>query len=679
MKKSSLPIGGALFLVAAMILQFVVSYQREKKDLVAHVEYQMELAHKVFIYEVYDMYEATEEIVRYFPEFDRSENELFTMLQSVLVHFPILSSCYVSYIPACSPTPGQLYAPCASRRSQDTIVVHDFASSLNYLERDWYIYGLTTDDEEGYWSLPYNDYENAAPIFTNSQKVYDSQGRLVGVAAADCTLKWTKQMLEGIMPYPDAVCQLFSTDSTLIVSCGNVSQIDDMIVLEKELSPTSMRLVIGVPKHHISDDIADISLLTFLVLVSGLLIVGLLLRHMLREQDAFVRVETANRVLEKALQIARGIQLGMLPNNGEKLTVKGDQDETDAQIEAMLIPMHEVGGDLYDYSRKGDDLFFIIGDVSGKGVPAAMFMSATVNLFRSAVLRLQSPKAIMEDMNQVLSENNPSLMFVTAFVGRLHVPTGELLYCNAGHCEPIHLRTGISGNTTMTVNLEPNIPLGFDSKFRFKEQGMLLGEGDTIVLYTDGITEARDAQHAMMGLRRWQSIVESQGAGVEKLLLQVKEFIGTAKQSDDITLMTIRKTTAVQPLILRGENKAERWPLMRAALREYGLCTGMEPGMLKKTELVIEEAVVNVFNYSQATWIELELNTTGTTTKALEVTIRDNGIAFDPTEKAEVDIDRAMQERQIGGLGIDLMRKIADEVHYQRSDDINTLTILKNI
>ena len=86
-------------------------------------------------------------------------------------------------------------------------------------------------------------------------------------------------------------------------------------------------------------------------------------------------------------------------------------------MQAVLEPMHEVGGDLYDYYRKGEDLFFIIGDVSGKGVPAAMFMSATVNLFRSAVLRLQSPKAIMEEVNGVLSEHNPNLMFVTAIGG----------------------------------------------------------------------------------------------------------------------------------------------------------------------------------------------------------------------------------------------------------------------
>jgi len=173
-------------------------------------------------------------------------------------------------------------------------------------------------------------------------------------------------------------------------------------------------------------------------------------------------------------------------------------------VQATLVPMREVGGDLYDYYRKGDDFFFIIGDVSGKGIPAALFMSATVNLFRSAVKRLQSPKAIMEEINGVLSEHNPSLTFVTAIIGRLHVPTGELTYCNAGHLPPIKVENGKWKVESEELELIPNIPLGYEGKFQFVEQGTLLGKEDTLVLYTDGITEARNKKHEMMGMARWK-------------------------------------------------------------------------------------------------------------------------------------------------------------------------------
>lgn len=540
MKKKSLPIVCAAFLVIAMTIQFVMSYSREKEELVRQIEYKIELAHKDFIYEVYDMVEATEDIVRFFPEFAENPEDLYALVETVVSHFPDLYCCYVAYVPEYAPKKGQRFAPCAFRKGKDSIQTYDFGTRVPYLEREWYTGALKSEDND-YWSSPYNDGDHEDPIFTYSQKVFDENGRLVGVAGTDCTLAWTKELLEDIMPYDDAACQLSSEDGTLIVSCGNVEHINDMIVCKKQLSPTDMWLVIGVPKHHISDAIAGINLITFLVLLSGILVIGLLLRHIKKEQDAFVRVQTANKLMEKEMQIASGIQLGMLPNKGERLKAKGEKE--DVQVDAKLIPMREVGGDLYDYFRKGEDLFFIIGDVSGKGVPAAMFMSATVNLFRSAVQRLQSPKAIMEDMNHVLSENNPSLMFVTAFIGRLHVPTGELLYCNAGHCEPIHLRLTID-----RLPLVPNIPLGFDGKFQFVEQSVLLSKGDSIVLYTDGITEARDEKQEMLGFERWSRIVESvkfkveRNSQVESLLTEVKAFIGKAEQTDDITLMTIRLT-----------------------------------------------------------------------------------------------------------------------------------------
>ena len=678
-KKKFLPIVCAVFLVVAMTVQFIVSYSREKKKLVNQIEYKIELAHKDFVFEVYDLVEATENIARFFPEFADNPEDLYALVKTVVSHFPDLYSCYVAYVPEYAPEKGQFYAPCAFRMGKDSILTYDFGMNAPYLERDWYMGALESEDND-YWSLPYNDIDYKDPIFTHSQKVFDGNGQLVGVAGADCTLEWTKQMLEDIMPYDDAACQLFSKDGTLIVDCGNVEHIDDMLVCKKQLSPTNMWLVIGVPKRHISEAITSISLITFSVLMSGILFVGLLLRHIKREHDAFVRVETASQVMEKEMQIASRIQLGMLPNKGKRLKVKGETE--DVHVEAKLIPMREVGGDLYDYFRKGENLFFIIGDVSDKGVPAAMFMSATVNLFRSSVLRLQSPKAIMEDMNHVLSENNPSLMFVTAFIGRLHVPTGELLYCNAAHCKPIK----VSGLEVRGLEVVPNIPLGYDGMFRFVEQGVLLGEGDSIVLYTDGITEVRNEERKMLGFERWSKIIKSldlrveRSSQVESLLEEVKTFIGKEEQTDDITLMTIRKTSAVEPLTLRVENRLDRWPELRAALHDYGLCAGMELRALKMTELATEEAVVNIIKYSQAEWVEFGIRAlVDEKMSKLEVKLRDNGIAFDPTKQAEVDTEQALAERQIGGLGIALLRKIADEVRYSRTNETNELTILKNL
>ncbi|MBP5659604.1 MAG: SpoIIE family protein phosphatase, partial [Paludibacteraceae bacterium] len=576
--------------------------------------------------------------------------------------------CYVTFPPECSPIPGKWSCPTAFRVNEDSVITYDAMGTIPYPERDWYIGALKCGENEGYWSLPYNDGTHEDPVFTYSQKVYDGDGKLMGVAGSDYTLVWTGQLLEDILPYDDAVCQLFSADGTLIVGSGEVAKSYDMIVFEKVLSPTDMRLVISVPKCHIREDIARISLITLAVLLSGVLIIGLLLYHIRREHDALVRVQTTNKLMEKEMQIAHDIQMGILKGDG--LQVAGDG----VQLEAKLIPMREVGGDLYDFRREKDDLWFIIGDVSGKGVPAAMFMSAAVNLFRAAGARANSPKQIMEEMNTVLSENNPSFTFVTAFIGCLHIPTGELLYCNAGHCPPLHL----TPYTVHPLPIEPNIPLGYDAKFRFVEQGCMLGQGETLVLYTDGVTEARNSAREMLGMKRWSDIV----AKNKDLLQAIKQYTGEAEPTDDITLMTITKTSAVQPLTLRVECNIDCWPELRTALHNFGFCAGMNPRVLKKTEMAIEELVVNIVNYSGADWMELEVSgerVSGLGDERLVVTLRDNGGKFDPTQQAEVDTDAVTAERQIGGLGIALVRQIADELSYRRVNAVNELIILKNI
>ena len=669
MKMKKLSIVSVVFLVVALAIQFAVSYNRERTNLENDIERRMELAEKDFVFEVYDMYDATDEITYFFPELCDNTEELYSMLKTVLGRFQNLYGCYVAFVPDSLHGRERRFSPFASRAEGDSISAFDASMDVNYPERDWYK-GALQSDEKGYWSLPYHDGIHNDLVFSHSRKVYDKSGRMVGVAGADYTLSWTKHKLEDIKPYGDAVCQLYSTNGTLIVESGE-GDMDGMIVMEKTLSPLNMRLVIGVPNNHVWKSVRGISLLTLAVLLTGIIAAGWLIRRIQRDHEAYARTETAKKLMEKELQIASNIQRGILRAPAP------DGAGAGAEVQATLVPMREVGGDLYDYYRKGDDFFFIIGDVSGKGIPAALFMSATVNLFRSAVKRLQSPKAIMEEINGVLSEHNPSLTFVTAIIGRLHVPTGELTYCNAGHLPPIK----VNGERCEEVELIPNIPLGYEGKFQFVEQGTLLGKEDTLVLYTDGITEARNKNHEMMGMARWKdclNVLMPDCLSAGALMEGVKAFIGTAEQSDDITLMTISKKSDMQPYVLHVENKMSEWPVLRKALQDYGMCVGMEDRTLKKMILALEEAVVNIVNYSEAKFIGMTISCGDT--QRLSITLSDDGIAFDPTAQAEVDTAAVIDQRQIGGLGIALLRQIADEVHYRRTDDgQNELSIIKNI
>ena len=685
MNKRALPIVCACFLLVAMTIQFIVSYRREKAELMNQMNYKMDLAQKDFIFEVYDMLEATEEIKHFYPEFDDNIAEVYALLETVLWHYPDLYSCYVTLLPEYSPQFGKHFSPCAFRVDADSVATYNASTRIRVEDRDWYR-GAMKSDDGGYWSLPYNDGAHADPVFTHSQKIYDSHDQLVGVAGADYSLAWTQTLLDDIKPYDDAICQLFSTDGTLIVSNGDTMGMRKMLSFEKVLFPTDMRLVISLPRYHLHKEIAGVSLITLSVLLAGILILGLLLNHIRRERDAFTRVETANQLMEREMQIAHDIQMGIL--KGERGEVKGERREgkEDVDLHAVLLPMREVGGDLYDFHREGDDLWFIIGDVSGKGVPAAMFMSAAVNLFRAAGVRASSPKEIMKEINAVLSENNPSLTFVTAFVGRLRIPTGELLFCNAGHCMPLKVKGERGERKVESLTIEPNIPLGYDGRYCFVEQGCMIGEGDTLVLYTDGVTEARNERREMLGMEQWKEIIKSGKCEAEDLLGEVKSFIGTGEQADDITLMTIRKASAVEPLVVRVENKMDQWPVLRCALHDYGVCAGMNARGLKKIELAVEEAVVNIINYSQAEWVELEVKVKSEKRKEesgkreeLSVTLRDNGAAFDPLQEAEVDTDRATAERQVGGMGIHLIRQIVDELHYERKENKNILRMVKSL
>jgi sigma-B regulation protein RsbU (phosphoserine phosphatase) len=261
--------------------------------------------------------------------------------------------------------------------------------------------------------------------------------------------------------------------------------------------------------------------------------------------------------------------------------------------------------------------------------------------------------------------------FVTAFIGRLHIPSGQLIYCNAAHM-PLLVR-GVDGSVR-SIKPTPNIPLGYDEKFKFVEQGCLLGKDELLVLYTDGVTEARDVTRQMMGEEQWMDIV----AHHADLLEAVKRYIGEAEPADDITLMTISKKSEVQPVSQLVPNRLDQWPLLRRTLHDYGVCLGIEIHTLKKLEIALEEAVVNVMSYSHATKIEMQITNSefGIRNSELRIVLTDDGVPFDPT-KTDSDPSRPFEEREIGGCGISMLQQMVDELHYQRTSEKNQLTIVK--
>ena len=209
----------------------------------------------------------------------------------------------------------------------------------------------------------------------------------------------------------------------------------------------------------------------------------------------------------------------------------------------------------------------------------------------------------------------------------------------------------------------------------------MIGEGETLVLYTDGVTEARNSFHEMLGMKRWAEIVKTGDGlpvtdnGLEgHLWSELKAFMGKAEPTDDITLMTIRKTGPVIPVTIHVPCREEQWRVLKGTIHTFGMCAGLGKKALKQFQVAAEEATVNILHYSQASEVELKLMREKS---QIILLLTDNGIAFDPT--AHVPNEKATDERQVGGLGIHLIRQIVDEIRYERKDERNIITLVKKI
>ena len=659
----------ALFLVISMAVQFVMSYRQAARNVQENIDLKTQIAHEKILFELYDAYDVVDLMKHFVADNVAQPDNILKGTRDLLKRYP---SCYtvgVSFPENFYPAKGKWFSPCSYRLNDSIISTVTGGTDFDYFQREWYK-GALKSGNKGYWGKPYWSHVIDKTIFTYSDNFVDNAGNPICVVNVDFSLEWMQQLLEQFKLIDEAVCVIYSSDGTVLTSSDNQTGYDtahlnenDWIVSRQTFEWIDIEMVIAVPQWLVWKSILWRILWSLVVLVLSILVVGVLIRRMLRDQQEKARLETEKKVMDLELHIANGIQMGILRHDFPQ-----DDDMT---VYADLLPMREVGGDLYDFSRQGDVLWFIIGDVSGKGIPATMFMSAAVNLFRSALGHQTSPKAIIEEMNAVLSENNPTLTFVTAFIGRLHIPSGQLLFCNAAHMPPM---VKSSDNSVRLINMIPNIPLGYEKTFKFVEEGCMLDMDEKLVLYTDGVTEARDTERKMMGEPKWLDIVSHD----DDLLEAVKRYIGETEPTDDITLMTIRKKSAAQPVSVRVPNHIEQWPSLRRTLHEYGVCVGIEKHTLKKLEIALEEAVVNVISYSHATEMELKIQRSSLDVQrpALNVTLTDNGVPFDPTS-SECDTAKVIEERQIGGLGISLLRQITDEQHYQRTDEKNQLTIIK--
>ena len=540
MKFRTLPIVAILFIAAAMVVQFVISFSLEKEHVREVVEYKMQLAQKDFFYVLLGFHNAADEMRKYVLEHPFSESELLEATRSELNRYPHIDNIFVKFAPGIYQGKESNYFPRTYRFHGQTISTAHGSDSLDYYVRDWYT-GALRCDSNGYWSEPYIGASTKTRIASHSIKIEDKQGRLIGVVGNDFSIEWIKDILQDINPYDEAVCLIHSTDGTFIASSDSSTQENEMLyksdklhwrVYSQTLYPINMQLMIAVPNTIIWQSIQARSIITLCVLIIGIVVLVLLFHRIEMNQKAYFQAENEHKLIQNEIEIARNIQRGIL--------VHDFIDDDRLSLHATLVPMQSVGGDLYDFYRDGDYVTFIIGDVSGKGLPAAMFMSATITLFRATVKHHLSPKVIMGEINSTLSSNNSQMMFVTAFIGQLHLPTGQLTYCNAGHLPPLIVR---DGQCRWFELQEANVILGLDETYQFTEQSMTLEHGEQMIVFTDGVTEAENKQKELLGFDRLLEQLQALHQPIDDKTVYdvVCRFSADAVQSDDIAIMNIKR------------------------------------------------------------------------------------------------------------------------------------------
>ncbi|MBR2525873.1 SpoIIE family protein phosphatase [bacterium] len=383
--------------------------------------------------------------------------------------------------------------------------------------------------------------------------------------------------------------------------------------------------------------------------------------------------------IESELNFAKKIQLSSLPNIFPPFPERPEID-----IFADMEPAKEVGGDFYDfYFIDNNKLMFLIADVSGKGVPASLFMMTTKTLINSIAMTETNPAEMVKSINKKICSNNKYGFFVTMLMGILDTFTGKVMFVNCGHNPP--LIKGENGSFEYK-KLDTNIVLGAFEDADFTVNECQLNKGDMILLYTDGVTEAVNENDELYGEERLADVINSLDKdNVENIIngirQNVKEYANGVLQSDDMTMVSLKYNG------LETEEYVYNTPATRENYKHFNkwlmdLCDKfkLNESLQYKLELISEELYTNVCSYaydSEGGVIKVELNIVG---EDVILKFSDYGIPYDPLKRPDPDLNAPPEERDKGGLGIYIIKQYADDIEYEYKDNMNNLIIrLRNI
>ena len=627
---------------------------------------------------------------------------MFLKTRSLVENNPAILGSSITFIPDYYPQKGRWFEPYAIRKADGTVESLQLGSpEHDYTKKEFFLMPITTN--RGHWCEPYRDNDGAkAMVTTYAVPVHDANDKIVAVVDADLSIGLLEGMVEENKVYKSTQRFLISGKNHLLAGqdgpvfqmvlkhISGYSDKQGYFTLEDEEGRdlhvfyhpvggmTDWVLISVLEDGEVFGKLRNVQLLLLFVVCVGLLLVGFVISRASRNLERLRQTNAEKERIASELHVASQIQQKMLPN--------GSMIYDNVEIFGKLVPAREVGGDLFDYIIRDEKLFFCIGDVCGKGTPAAMLMASIHSLLYAFTLHENNPARVVHALNEVASDGNEDCLFFTFFIGVLDLPTGRLRYCNAGHNAPF-----ILGDELMMLDCDPNAPIGPIDDAEFSLQTITLSPGSTIFLYTDGLTEANNAEGQELGLERTKEVLNDcvkRRLKPEDIVSTVTEavhrFAMGAEQSDDLTMLAVRYTpqkfeSTMTETITLDNDLCEITRLSDFQVAVY-LKMNVGKSLASKLRLAVEEAVVNVIKYAYPSGrhgsIHVAFMTDG---RQLKITITDTGVSFDPTTIAKVDTSLSAKERKIGGLGIFLVREIMDSINYERVDDRNVLTLTKKI
>lgn len=595
------------------------------------------------------------------------------------------------------------------------------------------------------WSSPYFEKEGSNTLMiTAGSGIYDKQNKLIGISTVDWEISEILKRISEIKPTPNSFA-LFADKENDYILVSTDKHLNNAKLVGKSLSnipwyndnlkqityftyhgqkyipyvktlDNNMILVVCIPKTEMFQLVIThvVSLFIALIILSAIMALLLyisLQRNILRPIDKLT--EMANRIsrgeeveikiskpkefahlastfdqmtdniknitkeqakISSELSIAKLIQASSLPNVFPPFPNRKEFD-----IYATMNPAKEVGGDFYDfYFIDEKNLMFLIADVSGKGIPAALFMMTSKTLISNLAQEGYDAKTLIENVNRKICSTNSMGLFITMLAGIINTETGKITYINCGHNHPL-IKTGNDEYNYMA--LPTNIVLGAFENAKFEIVEAQLNKGDTVFLYTDGLTEAMNDKE-MFGEKRLKQVLskydsEDLKSMAENIKGEIKDFCYGTPQSDDLTMLIFKYKNGNSDDIRIYKNDAtkENYKDFCAWLHSVYAEWNLPDALQNKLDMCAEEIYANITFYSYPNppgSIKVSMGKAG---EKITLTFTDEGVKYNPLEKPDPDITLSPEERPLGGLGIFMVKEMADDVSYEYTNSQNILAL----